>query len=328
MPQTQTPIEKLRNISNYILKPDHFHDQLAPAIADYTTLLFDIGAIQPDNVVDREFIELPYGDAIGTFWAAFCVKEIFRTQRFCRGLYLAIKDKLAQKEGPVQVLYAGTGPFAALALPVMIQFSPEEVQFSLLEINQNSYNKLLDVIAAFGLERYIKRIEIADATTYVLPDKEIDIVLSETLNRALITEPQVFIMLNIASQLGPDVVYLPQEIKVNLSTKTRSEKTPTNLKTLINFDLACMKHIISNSNQGEWLFDEVKYDIGDCETKDLYYTTEIKVYRDNFLGFRDSSLNLLEKVMLDEKDSKNLFFQYSATQRTGFKVSTRSMKLK
>lgn len=320
MPNTQTLIEKLRNISNDILKPEDFHEKLAPAVTAYTELLFKLGKIDHEGVEDRKHIGLEFGNAVGTFWAANCVKEVFRTQRFIRGLHLAIKDKLKQKGGTVNVLYAGTGPFATLALPIMTQFRPEEVQFSFLEINKNSFDKLQDVILAFDLQKYIKRSEIADATGYVLPDKDVDIVLSETLNRALITEPQVFIMLNIAKQLDDDVIFIPEEITVNLCIKKRNENKPNKLKTLINFNLAQMRQIIRNSNSQEWVFEEIEAQIEDTAATDLCYATEIKVYRNNFLGYNDSSLNLLERVKVDQNESKKIYFKYSAVEKPGFKA--------
>ncbi|WP_051666721.1 hypothetical protein [Pedobacter sp. R20-19] len=312
--------DKLVNISNDLLLPQDFHDKLVPAITSYTQLLFELGEIKADEISDRTDIRSKFGSAIGTFWAANCVKEVFRTQRFVRGLHLAIKDKLLQGDGPIHVLYAGTGPFAALALPIMVQFSPAEVQFTLLEINENSYHKLLDVITAFDLNSYVKSIEIADATNYVLQDIDVDIVISETLNRALITEPQVFIMLNLASQLGEGVVYLPEEITVNLCAKKRSENKPTKLKTLINFNVDKMKEIIDRSENQEWTFDEIKVNINNIDPVNLYYSTELKIYRDNFLGYEDSSLNLLEKVKLEHQTTDDLIFKYNAAGKPGFIV--------
>ncbi|MFW0716595.1 hypothetical protein [Pedobacter sp. N23S346] len=325
MYQTQFLKEQLKSISNHILQPGDFHDKLVPAITAYTKLLFDIGKIDSEESIERRHIKLPFGDAIGTFWAANCVKEVLRTQRFIRGLYLAIQDKLAQKSGPIHILYAGTGPFATLALPIMVHFSPEEVQFTLLEINETSHNKLLDVIDAFDLHKYVRQIEITDATTYVLPNTEVDIVLSETLNRALITEPQVFIMLNLASQLGDGVIYLPEEITVNLSEKKRNETEPRIIETLINFNLDKMKEIIRHAERNQWVFEEIKVNIGNVEPADLYYTTEIKIYRDNFLGYEASSLNLLERVKLDEKDAKDLIFKYYATGKPGFSAHSENV---
>ncbi|MFD2288350.1 hypothetical protein GJU39_03620 [Pedobacter petrophilus] len=320
MYQTQNLKEQLQSISNDLILPGDFHDKLVPAITAYTKLLFDIGKIEPEKNGERNDVKLPFGHAIGTFWAANCVKEVLRTQRFVRGLYEAVQDKLAQKSGPVHVLYAGTGPFATLALPVMAQFSADEVQFTLLEINETSHKKLLDVIKAFDLNKYIRRIEITDATTCILPDTDVDIVLSETLNRALITEPQVFIMLNLASQLGENVIFLPEEITVNLSEKKKKESEPRKIKTLINFNHNKMKDIIRQSEKYHWVFDEVGVNIGDVEPGNLYYTTEIKVYRNNFLGYEDSSLNLLERVKLDQEDAKAVTFKYYAAGKVGFSV--------
>ena len=46
-----------------------------------------------------------------------CVDDIMRTRRFVRGVYHAMADMLNAREGKINLLYAGTGPFAMLVLP-------------------------------------------------------------------------------------------------------------------------------------------------------------------------------------------------------------------
>src|SRR5690606_21544916 len=140
----------------------------------------------------RTHLSTDFGNAIGPLWAALCIKEIFRTQRFIQAAHQAIQDKLAKKEGPVQVIYAGTGPFATLALPLMSQYTPEEVQFTLLEINPISFDKMQQTINSFGFEDYVYAAVCANACTWrIPPDLSADIVLSETMYNGLYKEPQV-----------------------------------------------------------------------------------------------------------------------------------------
>jgi predicted RNA methylase len=318
--KTQQLREKLCRISDEILKPGDFHDKLAPAITDYVALLSQIVKIDSDDEQNRKHIQSEMGQAIGTFWAAQCVKEILRTQRFVRSLFSAIKEKLKQKSGPVQVIYAGTGPFAALALPVMMHFTPAEVQFTLLEINQQTYDVLLKVLYAFNLNAYIAKCEVADATIYQVENKNIDIVLSETMSRALIKEPQVAIMLNFARQLPSDTIFIPEEINVGLSTQHKSGTEPKLIKRLMEFNTSLRQKLVDNTIDFNWQFDEVAVKTELEEGESLFFSTEIKVYEANCLDFNDCSLNLLERVKTDKLDPENLKFRYALKETPGFMV--------
>jgi len=312
--------EELRRISDEILKPGDFHDQLAPAITDYVTLLSKIVKINNNDELNRKHVQSEMGQAIGTFWAAQCVREVLRTQRFVRSLYLAIKEKLNQKSGPVRVMYAGTGPFAALALPVMMHFSPAEVQFTLLEINEQTYNLLHEVLDAFDLNPFVSKCEIADATVYQVDNSNIDIVISETMNRALIKEPQVAIMLNFARQLPLDTIFIPEEINVGLSTQHKSGTKPELIKHLMEFNTSLRQKLVDDTIGFNWEFDEVIVESDIEKGEQLYLSTEIKVYKDNFLGFNDCSLNILERIKTDKLDPKKLKFKYVLKETPGFIV--------
>jgi hypothetical protein len=199
--------ERLSQYSVDILNLENFHDKLAPAVMGYADLLFE--EFDVDGSAGREHIRTLNGNAIGTFWAAKCIREIFRTQRFSRALYSSVLEAIGQNGRQIHVLYAGTGPFAALALPIMMMLKPEDVQFTFLEINPESIEILEQVIDLFDLHAYVKNIHQCDASLWDVPSSGIDIVISETMSRALIAEPQVAIMLNLASQLPKEVVFLP-----------------------------------------------------------------------------------------------------------------------
>lgn len=313
--------EKLKIACNAILLPGDFHSALAPAINDYASMLFQLTNINSENEEQRTDIFTNTGKAIGPFWAAACVREVLRTQRFCRGLYTAVKDCLAKKETtkPIQVIYAGTGPLAALAIPTMMQFSPDQVQFTLLEINPVSYAKLQQLLTILDLNAYVKEFVLADAAIWKVTDTA-DIVVSETMNGGLRNEPQIAIMLNLASQLPENTLLIPQEITVALATP-RKENKPLLLKELGRFNKTSYREIIAGSNADKWSFKEIIYE-PDHEkiAQHLVLTTDITVYKSNKLNYNDCSLTLPYKVKGDFSEAKTLRFAYRMGEQTGFSV--------
>ncbi|MFN0212888.1 MAG: phytanoyl-CoA dioxygenase [Saprospiraceae bacterium] len=186
------------------------------AIKQFFELLMDITGIEPGNDVHREHLILPSGKCIGPYWAAMCVKDLLRTKKFVHGLYLGIRA--AQQKFPdttIQVLYAGTGPFATLALPMTALFSPDEVQFTLLEIQPESVRMLHKVIEAFQIDAYIQDIVQGDAMQYQCdPARRAHVLLSETMQNGLRNEPQVAITLNLVPQIQPGGILIPAQVQV------------------------------------------------------------------------------------------------------------------
>lgn len=310
---------QLQHYGKEILRPGDFHDQLAPAVMGYSDLLSTHFVI--DQNAGREHIKTSNGNAIGSIWAAQCGREVFRTQRFSRGLANAISAALHKGKKPVHVLYAGTGPFATLALPVMMVFKPEEVQFTFLEINPESIGILNQVIATLGLHAYVKDIHQCDAAVWELVSTDVDIVISETMYKALSAEPQVAIMLNLASQLPQETVFLPEEIKVSLCKWDQRDEAPQLLTELIAFDKTYMHSVIKNSSDRNWVFDSQQIQVSLSEEEQLYLTTDIRINEGNTLELNESSLNLPVKVKTSQKHGKiNLNCQYSLNNKTGFRI--------
>lgn len=304
-----------------IVKDGDFHNNLAPAVMGLAEMLFEITEISDQYEPYRQHIHTDNGSAIGVFWAAQCVKELLRTQRFARGLIRAIRDIKEKKNGqPVHVLYAGTGPFATLALPAMALLAPQDVQFTLLEINPESYSLLTIILNALDLNSFVKTAVIADATSYSLIDREVDIVLSETMNRALIKEPQVSIMLNLASQVPEKAIFIPEEIKVTLCQKEGNASVGRPLTNLIVFNKSFMFNMIEKCGDNNWLFEETTIIVDLLSSSNLQYETEIKVYKDDFLKGFDCSLNLPERLKFKNTGGrKQLKIQYNNVGIPGFK---------
>lgn len=164
MTDTNNFKNELKRITDIFLTPqDNYGDLFNEADALYQ-LLLTVSGLDPDETISREDIYLPEGKALGPIWAARCVKEFMRTKRFLSGIFKAVKE--AQKRFPgtqLHILYAGTGPFATLILPLTTAFSSREICFTLLEINPHSIECLRRTLKAFEIEDYVNDIVCCDA---------------------------------------------------------------------------------------------------------------------------------------------------------------------
>ena len=155
------------------------------------------------------------GLAISPTQAAMCAGEFQRTAIFLRGLHDAIAEAVELKSPePVRVLYAGSGPYATLAVPLMTVFPPEKVRFTVLDMHPVSIASAKSVVHRLGLDRSVAAYVLADACEYTIPGDAIpDILLSETMSAALEREPQVAIMRHLLGQ-APDAVIVPESVRV------------------------------------------------------------------------------------------------------------------
>lgn len=169
--------------------------------------------IDPQRSIGAGQTRLESGLAISPALAAMCIRELFRTLAFIRGLHEAINDA-AKSHRPVRVLYAGCGPYALLALPLMSVLPRECVVFTLLDIHQECLDKARGLIDSFGLGHYADDYVCADATRYQIPtDRLPDVILSETMAVALHNEPQVTIARHLLAQ-APSALMVPHSVSV------------------------------------------------------------------------------------------------------------------
>lgn len=170
--------------------------------------------------LDDQDINLPEGTAIAPRKAAKCLIDEDRTNTFVRGLTAAIHEaKRRFPDEKIRVLYAGCGPFASLALLASTQFSPEEVEFHLLDIQENAIDCVKQIIAAFRRERFFPFIKRANAVDYQHQGAPPHIVISETIYTGLIHEPQAAITANLAPQMHPDGIFVPENLQVTFYLK-------------------------------------------------------------------------------------------------------------
>lgn len=222
---------RLQELATVLRKDETDFLELRQALYDFKAVLLALSEVDMDDHDAREHIHFDNGKALGMAWAALCVEDLMRTKMFVKGLFKAIEHAQHKKEGTLQILYAGCGPFATLILPIMATYSTQEVQFTLLEINKVSAENAKRVIDKLGFSDYIKGIYIEDATRYAL-DTDFDIVLSETMQHGLVKEQQVPIVMNLMKQVKKETILVPEKVTVDLclinfnKLFARTEETP------------------------------------------------------------------------------------------------------
>ena len=192
--------------------------QLRQALDNFALLCSDITGIVPDPGFDAwaQDTLLDDGVAINPAAAAHCIKDYVRSAVFIRAVYAALKTARARfPHTPIQVLYAGCGPFATLLLPLLGEFIAGELDIHLLDIHRRSLRSVQELIAQFGCGGHrIHTIE-ADACSYQHPDK-LHLIIAETMQKSLEQEPQFAVTANLAPQLLPGGIFIPEKIEVEL----------------------------------------------------------------------------------------------------------------
>ncbi|AZJ33219.1 hypothetical protein SAMN05444344_0996 [Tenacibaculum mesophilum] len=180
------------------------------------------------------------GKALGLNHAAQCLLDYKRTVKFLKAMVMAIKEK--QQDHPnetIHIFYAGCGPYAPFVTLIAPLFSPEEIQFSLLEINDKSLKYAKILIQKLELTNYVTNYYTADAVTFKIPEPEkFHILFSETLDALLYRECYVPILFNLLPQLSEDIAVIPENVLIKMSLSvnsiTDSKHITEEIDTIIN----------------------------------------------------------------------------------------------
>ncbi len=210
-----TSLGTLRDLAREIVSPTRDRDSLNPEAVALSRLLEQLTGLTPETqpLLSADETSTGSGLAISPIKAALCAREPLRTVTFIRGLAAAI-DQARVSHGTVRVLYAGCGPFATLALPLMTLLDARQVRFTLLDIHSASLDSARRLIDSLGLQALVADYVLADACTLQLDAAALPhVIVSETMNAALRSEPQVAIMRHLAMQ-APQALLVPQSITV------------------------------------------------------------------------------------------------------------------
>lgn len=213
-------METLHKVTRLILESQCPAHSLRPEVLELTQILAAAQLIPPDRPEDISDGETrtANGLAISPTMAARCADDFVRTVGFIRGTHAAIVDLRKRfPNRPVRILYAGCGPMATLAVPLMPVFSATEATFTLLDVHPESIESAKSIVATLGLASSVSGFETVDATTYrVCADAPPDVILIETMQACLEAEPQVAITRHLLKQ-SPDAVLIPQEVRIDLT---------------------------------------------------------------------------------------------------------------
>src|SRR5690606_27335694 len=136
---------------------------------------------------------------------------------FMKGVYKALQTAMKTfHDTTINILYAGCGPFAPLIVPLLHFFKPEQLSVTLIDINGYSIETIKEIVAELEYEAYIADIIVADATEYkYAKSKDLHVVITETMFKALTREPQVAITRNLVPQLTKGGILIPEEVKIS-----------------------------------------------------------------------------------------------------------------
>jgi len=208
----------INTISDTILDETSSPEALREALDAFVASCSEITNIRPDPSFDAwaEDSLLDNGVAINPQAAAHCAIDYQRSVVFIRGVYAAINVLKARfPDTRLEILYAGCGPFGTLLLPLLGRFSPGELKVYLLDFHQRSLDSVNLLLADFGFCAHAAQTVKADACDYKHTGK-LHLVIAEAMQKSLEQEPQFAVTANLAPQLCPAGVFIPQRIDVSM----------------------------------------------------------------------------------------------------------------
>ena len=308
-----------KQIVNNLLSPENSSARLYETAKHYY-FLSEITEISDDseNPADDDITFVKGGKAISPKDAARCILDYRRTAKFLQGIYSAIRH--ARKVFPgekIEILYAGCGPFAALAIPQCVKFGSDEIAFTLIDIHQRSLDSAAKIFRKLGFENYVCEFIKTDAAVYRSENgKKFHIIITETMQKTLEKEPQVAITLNLAKQLREKGIFIPQKITIEACLAKLEEEFSSNSEARANNERVILGEIfklsIDNFADSKSLFApkilEFSSDI--CKPMSLILLTKIEIFDSIGLSDYDSGITyptILSNLKNSKPDKKSNF---------------------
>ena len=257
----------------------------------------------------EESTQLPTGVALAPHLAAQCLLDEKRTAAFQRGVAAAIDAVRARFPGEtIELLYAGTGPFAPLVLPLL---PLPDVHCTILDVDARSLAMLRTLQPPASIVH-------ADATEYV-HDAPLHIVVSETMQRSLAVEPFVAILEHLRAQLAPGRVFIPERVTVD-AVLVDPERVQAQWRGEGSADARFVARVIDTTRA----LDPVLVTMPETSTPQwLALQTEIDVFAGEHLGPYDSGLTVPEILwpFSPARAGAVLAFRYERGARPGIAVT-------
>jgi hypothetical protein len=209
---------KLQGISRVLLDEGSSTRAIAAALDAFGRICTEVTGITPDAGFDAwdEDRFLDSGIAINPRAAAHCLEDHRRTVVFVRAVHAALTKLISVIEAePVRVLYAGCGPWVTLLLPVLGAVPVERIRVVLLDAHESSLDAAALLLEHFGLGDHVIDMVHADASSHRCV-RAPHLIVVETMHKALEQEPQFAVTANLAPQLAPGGIFVPERIDVDL----------------------------------------------------------------------------------------------------------------
>jgi hypothetical protein len=219
-----------------------------------------------------------------------------RTAAFVRGVRAALQE--ARRRFPnevLEVVYAGTGPFAPFALIHSFENAGENVRWTLVDIHEESIASVRTLVERCRLERFLRTVH-ADATTY-RHDQTIHVIVSETMQRTLWGEPQVAIFRNLRRQMAPGGISVPEEVAIDLKMIASRDEQARWIGEAIADRSIGVGRVFQLATEGETPNDATILTLVPPTTAPPYWValfTRIQVFGDDILNAYESGLTIPE----------------------------------
>lgn len=329
MSSIQTLISEIIDEKNpvFALKPQM--NELAQRLKK----IVDIDKLLCDRIDEGE-TATNAGLAVSPTMAIMCADDYVRTVQFIRALHSAILDVNQLKpETPAQVLYAGTGPLAILAIPLMFILTEHQAKFILLDLHQVSIDSVEKIVNALKLNKSINAIEKIDAFNYQVDNNNPpDIIILEIMQACLAKEPQVAVSHHLIKQ-APKAILIPQEIKIELimvdsnnefefiGENKNKNKTRVRLGNALSIN---KEQLLGQTNKGKLALPAIAIQIPKTipQHLDAKLFTTITTYKHHVLKEYDSGLTCPRAISCDQDFSlgDTLEFNYQITNQPELKV--------
>lgn len=312
--------DQIKKLVNSLINLPPEHEDVEIHLKEIHTLFQKITGITGNDFKVEYLAAIPTakGKALGLNHAAQCLLDYKRTSKFLKAIISAIVDKQQENPGqPIKIFYAGCGPYAPFASLVAPLFHPKEVQFSLLEINENSFKSAKKLIAQLKLTHYIDQYYLADAVTFTVPAAEsYDLLISETLDALLYRECYVPILINMIPQFQSNLTVIPENVILNLKILTPVDDNGNRQEHDIEHIVDVRESISTFVNTGNNLLQlpDKKIDLSSLDMdkyESILIDTTVHIYKNIQLTRNESSLTLPFEMMFAQPFEFNtLVFTY------------------